>query len=75
MTDNTKDDGDFAPFDPMECYLNEHMAPDPWQLLSDEERTALASLARRRLGFETLEERGRDGLDFHEVSVLSLIHI
>ena len=42
---------------------------DAWQLLSDEERAALALLARQRLGFETLEERGRDRLDFKDVAV------
>ena len=42
---------------------------DAWQLLGDEERAALALLARLRLGFETLEERGRDRLDFKEVAV------
>jgi hypothetical protein len=42
---------------------------DAWQLLGDEERAALALLARQRLGFETLEERGRDRLDFKDVAV------
>ena len=42
---------------------------DPWQLLSDEERTTLALMAKQRLGFATLEERGFDRLDFKEVAV------
>ena len=45
------------------------MQPDPWQLLSDEERAALALLAKQRLGFATLEERGGDRLDFKDVAV------
>ena len=45
------------------------MQLDPWQLLSDDERAALALLARQRLGFTTLEEQGRDRLDFKEVAV------
>lgn len=36
---------------------------DAWQLLGDEERAALALLARQ------LEERGRDRLDFKDVAV------
>ena len=32
----------------------------------------VADLARRKLGIETLEARGRDGLDFHDVGVVSL---
>ena len=47
----------------------DEMQPDPWQVLSDEERDALALLAKQRLGFETLEERGRDRLDFKDVAV------
>lgn len=42
---------------------------DPWQALSDEEREELALLAKQRMGFETLEERGRDRLDFKDVAV------
>ena len=52
--------------------LNETMPVSPWQLLSEEERAAFALLARQRLGFATLDERGRDSLDFREVSVLQL---
>lgn len=48
---------------------DDNMQPDPWQLLSDEEREALALLAKQRLGFATLEERGGDRLDFKEVAV------
>ncbi len=43
--------------------------PDPWQSLTDAERDALRALARQAMQFETLEERGRDRLDFREVSV------
>jgi hypothetical protein len=32
-------------------------------------RATLASIARRLLGFETLESRGSDSLDFREVGV------
>jgi len=63
------DDDTEHPFDPMDYWLHENMVPDPWQPLSDTERNELALLARRRLQFETLEERGRDRLDFREVSV------
>ncbi len=48
---------------------SDEMQPDPWQSLSDEEREALALLAKQRMGFETLEERGRDRLDFKDVAV------
>ena len=48
---------------------SDEMQPDPWQVLSDEEREALALLAKQRMGFETLEERGRDRLDFKDVAV------
>ncbi len=47
----------------------DEMQPDPWQLLSDDEREALALLAKQRLGFVTLEERSSDRLDFKEVAV------
>ncbi len=47
----------------------DEMQPDPWQLLSDDEREALALLAKQRLGFVTLEESSSDRLDFKEVSV------
>mgnify|MGYP000608995429 CR=1 FL=1 len=47
----------------------DEMQPDPWQSLSDEEREALTLLAKQRMGFETLEERGRDRLDFKDVAV------
>jgi hypothetical protein len=57
------------PFDPMDCWLHENMVPGPWQQLNETERKELALMARRRLQFETLEERGRDSLDFREVSV------
>ena len=33
---------------------------------------ALAQIARKELGIETLEVRGRDRLDFHEVGVAGL---
>lgn len=35
-------------------------------------RGTVADLARRRLGFETLETRGRDSLDFRECSAESV---
>ena len=47
----------------------DEMQPDPWQVLSDEERDALALLAKQRLGFATLEDRGGDRLDFKDVAV------
>lgn len=33
---------------------------------------ALATIARQELGIETVEERGSDRLDFHEVSAMSI---
>ncbi len=47
----------------------DEMQPDPWQVLSDEEREALSLLAKQRLGFVTLEDRGGDRLDFKDVAV------
>lgn len=60
---------ELSEFDPQDFWLHERMVPDPWQLLSDDERQALSGLARSQLQFETLEKRGRDRLDFKEVSV------
>lgn len=49
--------------------VDDSMQPDPWQILSDDERAALALLAKQRLGFVTLEERGGDRQDFKDVAV------
>lgn len=32
----------------------------------------IAAIAKEKLGIQTLETRGRDSLDFHDVGVLSL---
>lgn len=39
---------------------------------SDPVADALAQIAREELGIETLEVRGRDRLDFHDVGVAGL---
>lgn len=49
------DDETEHPFDPMDYWLHENMVPDPWQLLSDNERNELALLARRRLQLKRLK--------------------
>ena len=55
-----------------EASLTEPMVPAAWERLTPEQRLALTQLAFVRLDFETLEERGRDRLDFREVSVWGL---
>lgn len=60
---------EISEFDPLDFWLHERMVPTPWQVLSDDERQALSGLAHLQLQFDTLEERGRDRLDFKEVSV------
>lgn len=39
----------------------------------DQRLAAAVERVRRTLGIETLETRGRDALDFHEVSVRALL--
>lgn len=60
---------EISEFDAVDYWLFERMVPGPWLLLTDAERKLLSDLARQRLSFETLEERGRDRLDFQEVAV------
>lgn len=48
------------------------MTKTPWQSLTVRQRQALSRLALECLDIETLEERGRDRLDFKEVSVWCL---
>ncbi len=63
------DEEEISEFDAVDYWLFERMVPGPWALLTAAERTQLSELARERLSFETLEERGRDRLDFQEVAV------
>ncbi len=63
------DEEELSAFDAVDYWLFERMVPGPWALLTAAERTQLSELARERLSFETLEERGRDRLDFQEVAV------
>jgi hypothetical protein len=43
-----------------------------WAELAPELRDALTTIAHRELGITTLEVRGRDGLDFHDVGVIGV---
>ena len=66
------DEEEISEFDAVDYWLFERTVPGPWLLLTDAERKLLSDLARQRLSFETLEERGRDRLDFQEVAVWSV---
>jgi hypothetical protein len=66
------DEEEISEFDAVDYWLHENIVPGPWSLLTDVERKMLTDLAKHWLSFETLEERGRDRLDFQEVAVWSV---